>query len=54
MMLHNNKQQRCIDCACCDAENMKCYPNDDDCESEYDLSEADLTTADYCDFFKQK
>jgi len=45
---------KCIDCACCDVEKMKCYPNDRNCMSEYDLDEDDLTHVARCDFFKSK
>lgn len=45
---------KCIDCACCDVEKMKCYPNDSDCKSEYDLDESNLVTTPRCDFFKKK
>ena len=42
---------RCIDCACCDAENMACYPNNRDCEAYYALDKEDLYTKQNCDFF---
>lgn len=45
---------KCIDCACCDVENLKCYPKDRDCMPEYDLEEDDLTHVARCDFFKPK
>ena len=44
----------CADCACADREKMKCYPNDEDCEAEYNLDEEDFTTKFRCDFFKPK
>ena len=48
------RRGKCIDCACCDVENLKCYPNDRDCMPEYDLNEEDLTSVARCDFFKPK
>ena len=33
----------CADCACADREHMKCYPNDRDCEAEYNLDEDELS-----------
>lgn len=55
MATNHNKSNRfnakCIDCGCCDAEKMKCYPNSIDCHSEYDLDDADLVTPKRCDFF---
>lgn len=44
----------CADCVCADREHMKCYPNDEDCEAEYNLDEEDFTTRFRCDFFKPK
>lgn len=49
-----NMHVKCIDCACCNVEEMKCYPNSEDCHKEYDLDESDLTTPAHCDFFKSK
>lgn len=51
-MWYNAKSHLCIDCACCDKDNLKCYPNDPDCMSEYDLDENDLYTEKPCDLFK--
>ena len=51
---NKNKYVKCIDCACCNVEKMKCYPNSNDCDREYDLTEDDLTTEEYCDFFISK
>ena len=51
---HHFKHEKCIDCACCDVEKMKCFPNDIDCHSEYDLDEEDLITPKRCDFFIPK
>ena len=53
-MKFHYKPEKCIDCACYDKEKMKCYPNDIDCHSEYDLDESDLVTPKRCDFFKPK
>ena len=52
--MHHYKPEKCIDCACCNVEEMKCYPNDRDCEGEYELTEKDLTTPARCDFFVPK
>lgn len=49
-----HKNVKCIDCACCNVEKMKCYPNSEDCHKEYDLDESDLHTPAHCDFFKAK
>lgn len=46
-----NNPVRCIDCACCNIKEMKCYPNDKDCNKEYDLEAEDLENPAYCDFF---
>lgn len=47
----DKKPVRCIDCACCNVEEMKCYPNDEDCHKEYDLEVEDLVNPAICDFF---
>lgn len=52
--MFHSKPEKCINCACCDIENLKCYPDDMDCNDVYDLSEEDLVTPKRCDFFKQK
>ena len=49
-----NNLVKCIDCACCNVKEMKCYPNSVDCHSVYDLDEKDLHTPARCDFFKWK
>ena len=46
-----NKSVKCIDCACCNAGEMKCYPNSEDCHKEYELTKEDLITPAHCDFF---
>ena len=33
-------------------DKMKCYPDSEDCKSEYDLVEKDFHTEARCDFFK--
>lgn len=43
---------KCEDCRFCDAENLTCYPESDDCLSSYELDEKDLVTPGRCDFFK--
>ena len=47
----NKKPVRCIDCACCNVEEMKCRPNDEDCLKEYNLELEDLVNPAICDFF---
>lgn len=54
MWFSKRKFVKCIDCACCDVGKMKCYPNDEDCEKEYELDDDDLHTPAHCDFFKSK
>lgn len=54
MSKNNYKGKKCAGCAYCIHVNhfkMKCYPESDDCKSEYDLTEADFHTEAYCDFF---
>lgn len=51
---HHYKHEKCIDCACCDIEQMKCFPKDIDCHEEYDLDEEDLVMPKRCDFFISK
>lgn len=41
---------KCIECACCNKEEMKCYPKSTDCRKEYNLTEEDLYTEQRCDF----
>ena len=50
----NRFKAKCIDCACCDVDKMKCYPNSVDCHSEYDLDADDLVTPKRCDFFVER
>lgn len=50
----NNEAVMCIDCACCNIEEMKCYPNDEDCREEYNLEKEDLVNPAHCDFFIPK
>ena len=51
---HHFKPEKCIDCDCCNMEEMRCYPRDPDCEEVYDLTEEDLNTPARCDFFISK
>lgn len=57
-MLNNDfKGRRCAGCGYCahaDHDKMKCYPESEDCKSEYDLTEEDFHTEVRCDFFKSK
>lgn len=50
----SNRTHYCIDCKHCNVSEMKCYPESEDCASEYDLVESDLYTAAVCDFFHAK
>ena len=56
--MSNNKWGRrvpgCGFCIHADKEKMKCFPESEDCKSEYDLEEADFQTECNCDFFKHK
>lgn len=45
------KEHKCIECAHCDVNDMKCHPDSKDCEEEYDLLFEDLIKEDVCDFF---
>ena len=45
------RKHKCIECVHCDVNNMKCHPNSEDCEKEYDLLLEDLIKEDECDFF---
>lgn len=38
----------------CRHEKMKCYPESDDCKSEYNLAEEDFHREARCDFFHEK
>lgn len=49
------QMMKCIECIHCNAEEMKCFPESEDCEKEYNLTEQDLYTEARCDFaFKRK
>lgn len=45
---------KCIECACCDEEKMKCFPKSLDCEREYNLTEEDLRMEKVCDFARKR
>lgn len=48
--------ERCKGCAYCihaNREKMKCYPESEDCKSEYDLEESDFENECNCDFFEE-
>lgn len=49
--IHHYKLEKCIDCACCNVVEMKCYPNSEDCHASYNLDKEDLITPARCDFF---
>ena len=49
--------KRCKGCAYCthaNREEMKCYPESEDCKSEYDLEESDFENECNCDFFEER
>ncbi len=57
--MNNNIEwgKRCPGCGYCanaDKNKMKCFPESEDCKSEYDLEEADFQKGCNCDFFKHK
>lgn len=41
----------CNFCVYADKVNMKCHPNSEDCNKEYDLEEADFNGPCNCDFY---
>lgn len=43
---------KCSDCRFCDAQNLTCYPESNDCLPSYDLDEEDLSKPGPCDFFE--
>ena len=53
----NFRGSACPGCAFCvhaNKELMKCFPESEDCKSEYDLDESDFVGGCYCDFFLGK
>lgn len=44
----------CAVCAHANKDKMKCYPESEDCKSEYDLEEEDFHKECNCDFYKRK
>lgn len=57
MLSDDFKGRKCAGCWYCvhaDHDKMKCYPESEDCKSEYDLTEEDFHTEARCDFFKRK
>lgn len=53
----NGFGKRCKGCAYCvhaDRDKMKCFPESEDCKSEYDLVESDFYGECNCDFFEEK
>lgn len=57
MLSDDFKGRKCVGCGYCvhaDHDKMKCYPESEDCKSEYDLTEEDFHTEARCDFFKRK
>lgn len=47
-------KHECRSCKHCDIENLKCYPESRDCESEYDLAREDLDNPEICDFYEER
>ena len=45
---------KCIECTHCNVEEMKCFPESEDCKTEYDLTEHDLYAKARCDFAEKK
>lgn len=45
-------EHKCSDCRFCDATNLMCYPESEDCANSYELTEEDLVIPGCCDFFK--
>ena len=45
---------KCIECTHCNVEEMKCFPESEDCKTEYDLMEHDLYAKARCDFAEKK
>lgn len=50
------KEIRCLDCEHCCLEEKKCYPESEDCASEYNLNDEDIYTMRKwdCDFYENK
>ena len=49
-----NKCSGCGECKHADHDKMKCYPESEDCKSEYDLTVEDFYIEARCDFFHHK
>ena len=45
---------KCTECTHCNVEEMKCFPESEDCKTEYDLTEHDLYAKARCDFAEKK
>lgn len=47
------KEIRCLDCNHCNVVEKKCYPESEDCKSEYDLEDKDIYEyrRNDCDFY---
>lgn len=52
-MRSDEKYKSCAYCAHADKEQMKCFPESNDCASEYDLEESDFESEGNCDFFEE-
>lgn len=44
----------CLYCVHSDKENMKCFPNSEDCKKKYDLDQSDFDGPCRCDFFERR
>lgn len=51
-----NNKIRCLDCIHCSKNKNKCYPESEDCKSEYDLDKKDIYEYrnNDCDFYERR
>ena len=54
MSTWGKKVPGCAFCAHANKDEMKCYPESEDCKREYDLEEEDFHKECNCDFFLRK
>lgn len=52
----SKKNIRCLECLYCNEMKKKCYPQSNDCGSEYDLDKKDIYEyrKNDCEFYKPK